>query len=193
MVQLETAEVSDERVTVGNGVSIPRSWTAVVHDEPGVPGTVRIAVGFNAQLGRCAASAVLVESAGGEDEVTSLTLREVRVQAVVQATGLKLATVVSDEAGDPESGVQYLLRMREWPDRTTGEAVLHAATTYRLAAAISLPPLKAVSDNLGVSQSTATRLMNRARMDGLASFPRAPEPDYAAPVVGPTTSRGPSI
>ncbi|WP_019178994.1 hypothetical protein [Microbacterium yannicii] len=194
MVQLGTADVSDERVDVGNGVSVPRSWTAVLRGEPDVPGTIRVHVAFDRRLGRGAASVVSVEREGEGDEVTSLTLREVRVQAALQASGLKVSTVV-DGAQRSESGAAYLRRMRERSERTAAENVNDAAVIYRLAAAVNLPPLKTVADCLSVSQSTATRLMNRARIDGLAAGIRLPDAEATGPITGghgPTPS-GPSI
>lgn len=192
MVRFETADVSTRRVDVGNGVSVPVSWTGIVHDEPGVPGPIRVRVEFDTQLVRSAAVAVTVERGGEGDEVTSLTLREVRVQSVVQATGLLVSTV-SDGTGDPVAGATYVRRMRERTDRTLEENVVDAAMTYRLAVTVNLPPLKTVADCLGVSQSTATRLMNRARMEGLAPGVRFPDPFAIGPHLGPTQPGGPSI
>jgi hypothetical protein len=192
MVKLETADVSPERVEVGNGVSVPRSWTAIVRDEPGVPGVIRVRVEFDGRLARSAAVSVTVDRGGEGDEVTSLTLREVRVQAALQATGLLVSTV-ADGPSAPVTGAAYVRRMRERTDRSAAENVVDAAATYRLAVAVNLPPLKTVSDCLGVSQSTATRLMNRARMDGLAAGIRLPGADATGPVVGPSRTSGPSI
>lgn len=196
MVQLGTADVSDERVEVGNGVSVPRSWTAVLRSEPDVPGTIRVHVAFDRRLGRGAASLVSVERQGEGDEVTSLTLREVRVQAALQASGLKVSTVVDGDERS-ESGAAYLKRMRERSEeRTAAENVRDAAVIYRLAAAVNLPPLRTVADCLSVSQSTATRLMNRARVDGLAAGIRLPDADATGPITGGpahATPGGPSI
>lgn len=192
MVKLDTTDVSPERINVGNGVSVPRQWTGILRGEPGVPGAIRVQVVFDPKLGRSAADLVTVGRGGEGDEVTSLTLREVRVQAVVQATGLMVSTVAN--GSDPAlSGASYLERMRKRTGRTAEQNVTDAATTYRLAAAVNLPPLKAVADALGVSQSTATRLMNRARMDGLAAGLRLPDADATGPVTDRAAVSGPSI
>ena len=81
---------------------------------------------------------------------------------------------------------------------------LHAAiSVYRVATAISYPPLKLVADTLRISQSTATRLMTRARDAGLAPEVRIQEPrrapavdpynDPSRPHYGPSRPGGPSI
>lgn len=192
MARLETTDVSAKRVDVGNDVSIPSSWTAIVYDEPDIPGSIRVRVEFDERLGRSAAVAVTVERGGEGEEVTSLTLREVKVQSVLQWSGLRVSTV-SVTGGQPVSGGTYLRLMQDVTERTAGESIYDAATIYRLAVAVNLPPLKSVAGSLGVSQSTATRLMNRARMDGLAPGIRLPEADATGPYVGPADPSGPSI
>jgi hypothetical protein len=98
------------------------------------------------------------------------------------------------EPGHPvASGAEYLRRMRERQDRDLTASVYDASRTYQLAAAINLPPLKAVADCLSVSQSTATRLMNRARFEGLAPGVNLPDPSATGPFTGAPASGGPSI
>jgi len=192
MVQVENVDVSDERVAVGNGVSVPASWTVVVHGESGVPGAIKVHVEYDPSLNRVVAAEVRVLRDGEGDEVTSLTLREVRVQYALQASGLTVSTV--SEPGHPTvSGSVYLRRMQDRTDRDLTASVVDASTTYRLAATINLPPLRAVADCLDVSQSTATRLMNRARIEGLAPGVSFPDPSATGPVVGSPESSGPGI
>ena len=83
------------------------------------------------------------------------------------------------------------------------ESLYAAIAVYRVATAISYPPLKLVSDTLKISQSTATRLMTRARDAGLAPEVRIQEPrrapavdpynDPSRPHYGPSRPGGPSI
>jgi hypothetical protein len=83
------------------------------------------------------------------------------------------------------------------------EQLYAAIAVYRVATAISYPPLKLVSDTLQISQSTATRLMTRARDAGLAPEVRIQEPrrapavdpynDPSRPLYGPAGAGGPSI
>lgn len=192
MVHLENVDVSDERVAVGNGVSVPVSWTIELRGEPGVPGAVRVQAVYDSRLNRTVAAEVRVLREGDGDEVTSLTLREVRVQYALQASGLQMSTVA--EPGHPlATGAEYLRRMQEREDRDLTASVVDASTTYRLASVINLPPLKAVADCLGVSQSTATRLMNRARFEGLAPGVDLPDPFATGPFTGAAAPGGPSI
>lgn len=206
MVRFENIDVSGERVEIGDGVTIPTSWTTVVRGEEGVPGTIHVIVEYDPELNRAVAAEVRVQRGFGADEVTSITLRQVRVQHAVQVGGLKASTV--SEPGHPiATGGDYIRRMRERTDRTTAESVVDAARTYQLAASISLPPLRAVADCLAVSQSTATRLMNRARAEGLATgvefaapsmqrriaSPQPPASMAQGPTVPPVAPSGPSI
>ena len=192
MVHLENVDVSHERVAVGNGVSVPASWTMVLRGEPGVPGSIRVHAVYDSTLNRTVAAEVRVLREGDGDEVTSLTLREVRVQYALQASGLQVSTVA--EPGHPvATGAEYLRRMQERSDRDLTASVVDASTTYRLASVINLPPLKAVADCLGVSQSTATRLMNRARFEGLAPGVKLPDPSATGPFTGAVAPGGPSI
>lgn len=192
MAAFENVEVSDELVELGLGIRVPASWTVILHDEPDVPGIVSVRVVFDRALDRTVAEEVSVRRQGAGDEVTSITLREVRVQTAVQVSGLKASSV--SVPGEPTVvGGDYLLRMPTRQDRSLSESVVDAARAYRLAAALNIPPLRTVADGLGVSQSTATRLMNRARMEGLAPGVNLPDPFASGPVVGPPASGGPSI
>ncbi|MFE1644300.1 hypothetical protein ACFM35_01810 [Microbacterium sp. P01] len=192
MVYIENVDVSDERIALASGVSVPRSWTIVVRGEEGVPGVIRMHVHFDEQFGRAVAAEVRVLRQGSGDEVTSLTLREVRVQHALQVSGLKVSTV-SEPDHPVATGEDYIRRMRERTGRTMLQSVADAARTYQLAAALNLPPLRAVADGLGISQSTATRLMNRARTEGLAPGMNLPDPSATGPAVSLPYAGGPSI
>lgn len=192
MVDLENVDVSEERVAAGNGVSVPASWTVVLRSEPDVPGEIRVRAAYDPRLSRVVATEVSVTRSGEGDEVTSLTLREVRVQTALQVSGLRVSTV--EEPDQPIcSGGDYIRRMRTREGRDLTASVVDASTTYRLAAAINLPPLRAVADCLGVSQSTATRLMNRARLAGLAPGVDLPDPSATGPVINASAPGGPTI
>lgn len=192
MPQFETEAVSKERVSLGNGVEVPTRWSVVISDEPGVPGAIRIDAVYDSRLNRAVAEEVRVLRQGDGDEVTSLTLREVRVQHALQMSGLLVSTVC--EPGQTVvSGAGYIQRMQKHEGRDLAASVVDASRIYILAAAINLPPLKAVADGLGVSQSTATRLMNRARVEGLAPGVNLPDSGATGPNVGPTAPSGPGL
>jgi hypothetical protein len=161
-------EVTDsERINVGDGVSIAKAWDAVATGEPNVAGAIRIHVVFDGPLRRTAAASVRLDRAGEGDEVTAAALRDVRVQYLVTVSSLRVVTVTR-EAGKPESFSEYIAGVKSRTDRTYQERVREAVTLYRLAATVNMAPLKLVSDQLGVSVSTATRMMARAREAGLA-------------------------
>ncbi|MGC5225443.1 hypothetical protein ACPW96_23000 [Micromonospora sp. DT81.3] len=69
-------------------------------------------------------------------------------------------------------------------ERAPLDSLYAAIAVYRVATAISYPPIKLVADTLKTSQSTATRLMTRARDAGLAPEVRIQEP-RRAPAVDP--------
>lgn len=167
MTELSLESIADERVHVGDGISIATSWDAVVTGEPGIAGAVRINARYDSQLRRAVATTVRVDRDGEGDEVTALTLREVRVQAVVAASALRLVTVSRDGEAIPLAA--YLSEVQATVERTTADAIAEAVVLYRIASTVSFPPLKFVADNLDVSVSTATRMMARARQQGLAS------------------------
>ncbi|SFI21602.1 MULTISPECIES: hypothetical protein [Microbacterium] len=158
---------NSERIDVGDGVSIPKAWDAVATGEPNVAGAIRLHVVFDEQLRRTAAASVRLDRAGEGDEVTAAALRDVRVQYLVAVSSTRVVAVTREE-GKPESFSQYLAEVRSRTDRTYEETVREAVTLYRIGATVNLAPLKLVSEQLGVSVSTATRMMARAREAGLA-------------------------
>jgi hypothetical protein len=161
-------EVTDsERIDVGDGVSIPKAWDAVALGEPNVAGAIRLHVVFDEQLRRTAAASVSLDRVGEGDEVTAAALRDVRVQYLVAVSSMRVVTVTREE-GKTDSFSQYIEEVRSRTDRTYQETVREAVTLYRIAATVNLAPLKLVSEQLGVSVSTATRMMARAREAGLA-------------------------
>lgn len=195
-------EVTDsERIDVGDGVSIPKAWDAVATGEPNVAGAIRLHVVFDEQLRRTAASSVSLDRVGEGDEVTAAALRDLRVQYLVAVSSMRVVTVTRD-GGEPERLTEYLEGMKSRADRTYEETVREAVTLYRIATTVNLAPLKLVSEQLGVSVSTATRMMARAREAGLADdlIPRetynrmrSDEEELTRPVDGPNPSIGPSL
>ncbi|WP_417374514.1 hypothetical protein [Glutamicibacter protophormiae] len=201
MSQVHIENIDVVRIDVGGGVSIPKSWDAVAAGEPNVPGAIRVHVVFDERLRRTAAASVRLDRAGEGDEVTSAALREVRVQYVVQHSSVRLVGVTRRD-GKPMSLRNYLDELKSRSERTDQETLLEAVTLYRVAATVNLAPLKLVSDQLGVSVSTATRWMARARDAGLAddlitretyNRIRAGEDQQAAPIASRSNPSGPAI
>lgn len=197
-----SVEVTDsERIDVGDGVSIPKAWDVIAMGEANVAGVIRLHVVFDEQLRRTAAASVRVDRAGEGVEVTTAALRDVRVQYLVALSSMRVVEVAREQ-GKTEPLNQYLAEVGSRTDRTDEEAVREAVTLYRIAATVNLAPLKLVSEKLGVSVSTATRMMARAREAGLAvdlitrethNRIRVEEEDRARPYQVPGSSSGPSI
>jgi len=168
MTELVVESIAPERVEVGDGISIPTAWDIIVTGEPGVPGAIRLHGEYDDALRRAVAATVRVDRVGEGDEVTAQVLREARVQWLVAASAFRIVTVAR-EGGEFQPLSSYLADVRAHSDRTPTEARDQAIVLYRIASTINLAPLKFVSDYLNVSVSTATRMMARARQQGLAA------------------------
>jgi hypothetical protein len=143
-----------------------------------------------------------VDRGGQGDEVTTTLLRDLRVQAIVKWAA---ARVVRIDGGlsEPETYGQYLTRLKADESRSEEQNLREAVRLYRLASVINDGPLKLVSEQLGVSVSTATRMMNRARIAGLVDeatgrevLVQAREQQLREQFTGPSVrprSPGPSI
>jgi hypothetical protein len=212
MADVEAYDISDERIDLGSRVTLPKSWHTRVSGEKDVPGTITVRVEWDAALGRTAVASAALEREGEGVDITSQMLREVRTHWIMTTSALDVVTVdvgeddVSDRDRIPVR--EFLSRMRVAGKRDPSEALRDSIAVYRVATAISYPPLKLVADTLKISQSTATRLMTRARDAGLAPEVRIQEPrrapavdpynpgrpyDPAAPHTGPSGPGGPSI
>lgn len=202
MPELSIELVDDEILDAGDGIHIPRSWVAVVTGIPDVPGAVRAHVVYDPTLRRAAAESIRVDRSGQGDEVTTTLLRDLRVQAIVKWAA---ARVVRIDGGlsEPETYRQYLTRLKADESRSEDQNLREAVRLYRLASVINDGPLKLVSEQLGVSVSTATRMMNRARIAGLVDeatgrevLVQAREQQLREQFTGPSVrprSPGPSI
>lgn len=164
------------------------------------------------RLGRTAVVFAALERETEGTDITSQVLREVRTHWIMTRSSLDVVTIdVGTDDGDKVDRVpvrEFLSRVRAHREREPMESLRAAIAVFRVATAISYPPLKLVAHTLQISQSTATRLMSRARDSGLAPEVRTQEPrrapavdpynpgrplDPAAPHQGPAQSGGPSI
>lgn len=202
MSDLVVEDVDPERILVGDGVRMPTRWDAVVTSEPNSVGAIRVRAVYDQQLRRSVAASIRVDRLGEGDEVTAASLRDVSVLQIVQRSALRVVTVERDD-GEPLTLTEYLAEVRaRASDREFGETVLEAVRLYRIATTVNIAPLKLVSDQLGVSVSTATRMMARARGAGLAedlitretyNRMRAEEEERTRPHQTPGHPSGPSI
>lgn len=211
MADVEAYDFSDERIDLGSGVTLPKSWHVRVSGEQGVPGTITVRVEWDDTLGRTVVVFAALEREAEGVDLTSQVLREVRTHWIMTRSALDVVTVdVGTEDADQVNRIpvrEFLSRVRAREEREPMESLRAAISVYRVATAISYPPLKLVADTLQISQSTATRLMSRARDSGLAPEVRIQEPrrapavdpydpgrpsDPAAPHQGPVQPGGPS-
>lgn len=103
--------------------------------------------------------------------ISGSSVRAIRFQ---EALSWGVARAVRTAAGSPEIGLlvagdmtldEYKLHLEaSWREFSRDEI---AAQVYVIARAFGVPPLKRVAEVLGVSQSTATRLIARARDEGV--------------------------
>jgi hypothetical protein len=202
MPELAIESIDDEILDAGEGIYIPRSWIAVVTGVHDIPGTVRAHLVYDTTLRRAAAQSIRVDRSGPGDEVTTTLLRDLRVQAIVKWAAARVVRINGD-LSEPETYGQYLTRLRADQSRSEEQNLREAVTLYRLASVINDGPLKLVSEQLGASVSTATRMMNRARIAGLVDEATEREvlsqtrnrqlrEQFTAPVVPPVSS-GPSM
>ena len=166
MPELSIDQIDDEILDAGDGIHIPRSWVAVVTGVGDIPGSVRAHIVYDPILRRAAADSIRVDRSGEGDEVTTTLLRDLRVQAIVKWAAARVVRI-DDDFSEPETYGQYLTRLRADESRSEEQNLREAVRLYRLASVINDGPLKLVSEQLGVSLSTATRMMNRARIAGL--------------------------
>jgi len=202
MPELSIELIDDEILDAGDGIHIPRSRVAVVTGIPDIPGAVREHVVYDPTLRRAAADSIRVDRSGEGDEVTTTLLRDLRVQAIVKWAAASVVRIDGD-LSEPETYGQYLSRLGADESRSEEQNLREAVRLYRLASVINDGPLKLVSEQLGVSVSTATRMMNRARTADLVDETTGREllfqtreqqlrEQFTGPVVEPGSS-GPSI
>ncbi|MGM1017327.1 MAG: hypothetical protein ACQEW8_07310 [Actinomycetota bacterium] len=155
---------------IGNGIHVTSSWMIEASQVDNFAGSVAIDVVFDPKLERFAADAVRVVRGGDGTEVTGVVLREIRVQDFVQQMAthaMFVERVVLDPTQHGLGRVEPVLKkIPPVSGRSTAENVRQAAFIYRVAQVLNVPPLKSVADLLKVSQSTATRLVAKARSEG---------------------------
>ncbi|MFD4958426.1 hypothetical protein [Microbacterium sp. NPDC058389] len=170
--------------------------------EPDSLGAIRVRVLYDQQLRRSVAASVRVDRTGEGEEVTAASLRDVSVLQIVQRSAVRVVTVQRGE-GPSMTLSEYLADVQAHAsDRKYAETVLEAVRLYRIATTVNIAPLKLVADQLGVSVSTATRMMARAREAGLAedlitretyNRMRADEEQRTRPHQFPDSPSGPSL
>lgn len=184
MTHVETYDISEDRVALGSGVSAPHAWHVRVTGEQDVPGAITVRVEWDPTLGRPAVALAALERTEAGVDITSQILREVRTHWITARSAFDVVTV-DVEDGRSVGAQEFLALMQDRDRRTTADDIVRdAVAIYRVATALSFPPLKLVADTLGISQSTATRVMKSARESGVAPEIRLQEP-RRAPAIDP--------
>lgn len=122
---------------------------------------------------------LVVERNVGADAIDAVILRTVRIQevmgSIMRGTTFKLSDgkdyplpyPIKTTVEDGRIMVRPMLELPQDRDEAEAERTLHAARIYVIARAYGQRELKLISEVLLVSQSTATRLVQRARERGL--------------------------
>lgn len=140
---------------------MPERWRATVQAH-GKPEAVTIDAEWFAEEARY--RAVRIEVNGNGREVTGSLLRGLPVQLAFRFAARVLAMTEDGLTTEPPAWVTDRATRAEHEE---SEVLLWVARTYSIARAIQDPPLESVAATFDVSQSTATRMVARARSRGL--------------------------
>lgn len=135
--------------------------------EQGV-GWIEFRVVFDPVLGRLVIDRFAVSATSDVEEITGANLRAARMKLYLETAGeamLLLRASVDDpwESADDSDQASLIDFDRE----SVMDRVTLAAQLYGYARLLNKPPLKYTAEELGVSQSTATRLVSHARSIGI--------------------------
>lgn len=157
---------SDERVDLGDGVTIPAEISATSPDVGGY--TVDLVARYDPTLGRYAAQVVTVRGRDGQ-EVTSEGIRTIPVAGILRYA---VASVVAPMLAPPRPIDLVALGKAGLTDATLQQV----ASIYRLALVLGDAPTRRVAEVLAVPRSTAGRWVTRARDRGYLTVkdPRGP-------------------
>lgn len=157
-----------EPVVLAGGLAYVESRAQLVLD-PGLAdgSTVRMELTYDRELGRVVASELHVTRAREGRELTSKNLREIAIQNAVVKVVMNWMLHVIGEDSMTATAADALDNFNPAKGRAKPEVLRDAAVIYTIARVGSWPPLKTVAETLGVSQSTATRLVADARKVGL--------------------------
>lgn len=138
---------------------------------------ISISVVFDETLGRFAVEAVVVERVGDGSEITGAILRDIRVQDRMQKNALthiwvehpvRFASLALTHEGKRLFPAFAVLESFDpIVGRTTDVHAAAAARIHEIATIAYMPALQTIGRSLATSQSTAKRLVARARDLGL--------------------------
>ncbi len=130
--------------------------------------TLKMSLDLDRTLGRIVCRHLSVSQTAQGKEITGTELRDIAVATLIRLGGDEMIQVRGSEGRwVPLSGAG--LAFLPAAGRERAEVVADAAVIYAVSALTERSPLLLVAHRLGVSQSTATRLVSTARRDGLLS------------------------
>lgn len=162
---------------VGSGLRIAPAFAATVTDDMRSTET-RIEARYVSADGRYVTTAVTVRSADDSTEVNANTLRQVTVQAIVQAAAPHCIAITLSDTPDAqwltvaELTTQHGRLIPDWlaadvVKRGPNEARMDVIEIlYGTAALAGTPPVRAIARELGISHRTASDWTRKARTAG---------------------------
>lgn len=156
--------------TLGDGVMLPKRFTATFEDEP-LPYRVVLTIALDGR--RLVCERAVCERGEDSEPITSEGLRKLPVAALITSAAQQVlwSGWYSQDTGDGSEQDVTMIPAPPVPDDIaehgpTTQALMHVARQYRLAHAAGMAPTNAVADRLGLSRSTAGRWVMLAREQG---------------------------
>lgn len=154
---MESIRHSQESVEVDDEIRVYPRWKLV---DTTADYDITADIVYDEAGRRFLAERVTVESKSGAG-VTGATLREIKMLDAIQSAALSHVIVRKPDGSSFEDARDALKRVEPIEGRSTDAHAEIADRIYRIASLVGYPPLRSVADLLHVSQSTATRLVNR--------------------------------
>lgn len=129
---------------------------------------IKLSLDLDREMGRIVCRSISLSRPAAGTEITSSELREVAIATLVKWGGDQMIRV-RGTSGEWVTLGGAGTAFAPAAGRERHEVVADAAVVYAVSALTARAPLQLVADRLGVSQSTATRLVSQARQDGLLS------------------------
>ncbi|MFE6965689.1 hypothetical protein ACFVAJ_11260 [Agromyces sp. NPDC057679] len=177
--EVPVLEIGGGLGVIGQGMR--DNWTAAqinvgsridVIDEPDLEIDLELLIVFDGQEGRFVCQEMTGRRRNGGPEVTQARIRPARIAEYIRAVVPGLL-VYMDERGQWqrfesfENLVPAFVRSEAAKHGPTPETLKWAARLYRAAEVINAHPIKAVTEQLGLSTRTAHNWIAKARADGL--------------------------
>ena len=183
VVNSDRIELSvDSRFRFWDAIEVATRANVMLRDALSDGAGYEIEIVYDEDLQRFVAESITVTRATPGTEITARLIRELTVQEVIAEVALSEMTMLwySDEGGPAGkiTGSDALARILPAEGRDPGEVMDDALLISVLAKLGNWPPLVTVADRLGVSHSTAKRLVARAKARNLEFFERAQTPAH---------------